>query len=93
VLFALYHGDPLHVLSVLPLGLALGWLRMVSRSIWPSIAVHFGNNVIAVLWTLQSGGDADQEVSVGLGAACALVSITCLGSLRLFQSPRRDARE
>ena len=93
LLFALYHGDPLHILAVLPLGLILGWLRMVSGSIWPSIAVHFGNNAMAVLWTLYFGADADFDLSAWIGGASVLASLSFLGCLRLFPSLRRDARE
>jgi membrane protease YdiL (CAAX protease family) len=91
--FALYHFDPLHVLSVLPLAVALGWLRLVSGSVWPAIAAHFGNNAVAVLWLLASGSTADVEVPVVLAGAAALVTLICLVYAGLFQSRGVDARE
>jgi len=93
LIFALYHFDPLHVLSVLPLAVALGWLRMVSGSVWPAIAAHFGNNAVAVLWLLASGSATDAEVPVGLAGACALLALSCLVCVGLFQSDGVDARE
>lgn len=37
------------------LGLAAGWLRVSSRSLWPAIALHATNNLLAVLaWFLVS---------------------------------------
>jgi len=49
LLFVGYHGDPLHIAALLPLSLVLGWLRMVSNSLWPSLAAHFGHNLCAVV--------------------------------------------
>ncbi|MGH8184183.1 MAG: lysostaphin resistance A-like protein, partial [Rhodanobacteraceae bacterium] len=35
--------------SLILLGLVLGWLRVRTRSIWPSITLHATNNFIAML--------------------------------------------
>ena len=55
LLFVGYHGDPLHIAALLPLSLVLGWLRMVSNSLWPSLAAHFGHNLCAVVVLLCLG--------------------------------------
>ncbi|MGH8113319.1 MAG: lysostaphin resistance A-like protein [Rhodanobacteraceae bacterium] len=39
------------------LGLALGWLRVYTHSLWPSITLHATNNFIAMLaWFIAAGG-------------------------------------
>lgn len=48
-LFAIWHGDPLHALAALCGGLWLGWVRLRSGSIWPSLALHALNNLAWVL--------------------------------------------
>lgn len=48
-LFALYHLDPVHVILVFPVGLLIGWMRLTSGSILPSILLHFINNTFAVV--------------------------------------------
>lgn len=52
VLFALLHGLGGAGFLELPTrflaGLVLGWLRLRTKSLWPSIAAHFVNNALAV---------------------------------------------
>ncbi len=49
LLFGLVHGaDPAAVPPLVVLGLLLGWLRERSGSLWPCIALHAGNNVVAL---------------------------------------------
>jgi len=55
LLFAGYHGDPLHIAALLPLSLVLGWLRLASNSLWPALAAHFGNNLCGVVTILLLG--------------------------------------
>ena len=50
--FALFHLDPIHVIAIFFTGLFLGWLRMVSGSIWPAILAHFVNNLWAAVGAL-----------------------------------------
>ncbi len=52
LLFALAHGEPLHVLGLLPLSFFLGWLRMKTGEIGPSIVAHMANNTVACLLML-----------------------------------------
>ncbi|MCO4743857.1 MAG: CPBP family intramembrane metalloprotease [Proteobacteria bacterium] len=47
--FAAYHLDPIHVLSLLPTAFLLGWLRLVSNSVYPGIVAHFANNGLAAV--------------------------------------------
>ena len=47
ILFALAHGEIFHILGVLPVGIYIGWLRLRSKSIFPSILAHSVNNLMA----------------------------------------------
>lgn len=51
LLFAAAHVEVVHVLLVVPSGLAFGWLRERSGSIWPCVVGHAATNVVAVLLT------------------------------------------
>jgi membrane protease YdiL (CAAX protease family) len=47
-LFAIYHVDPIHLISTIPIGLYLAWVRLRTGSLIPCIAVHFINNALAI---------------------------------------------
>jgi membrane protease YdiL (CAAX protease family) len=49
VLFALAHSDPYHMMGVFPIGLFMGWLRLRSNSIFPSMLGHMVNNSLVCL--------------------------------------------
>lgn len=49
VLFAVFHFDPVHVISVFPIGLYLGWVSWRSGSLFPAMLAHFVNNFVSVL--------------------------------------------
>ncbi|MBL8675601.1 MAG: CPBP family intramembrane metalloprotease [Rhodospirillales bacterium] len=51
LLFAAAHMEVVHVLLVVPSGLAFGWLRERSGSIWPCVIGHAATNILAVLMT------------------------------------------
>ena len=50
LVFALAHWEPLHVLGLLPLSFFLGWLRMKTDELGPSIVAHMTNNLVACLF-------------------------------------------
>lgn len=55
--FGLVHlADPAAVVPLAVLGAGLGWLRVSSNNLWPAIALHAGNNVVAL--ALALGGYA-----------------------------------
>ena len=58
-LFAAYHGNPVHIVAVFPLGLFFGWLRWMSGSVWPGMLGHFVNNTWALVITLAVGMEPD----------------------------------
>lgn len=55
ILFALAHYEPAHVALVLPVGIALGWVRARSESLWPCVVAHVANNTLAVWWAYLDG--------------------------------------
>jgi membrane protease YdiL (CAAX protease family) len=48
VAFALLHASPWSLLPLTVLGVALGWLAVRSRSLWPAVAAHVLYNVVFV---------------------------------------------
>ena len=76
--FASYHMIPLQVLSVAPLALVLGWLRLRSGSLWPSVAAHVVNNGLAVALLYAPGVDDDSRAHVLLGSAALVVTLALL---------------
>jgi len=50
LLFGMMHmSDPQAVPPLIVLGLLLGWVRLGSGSLGPPLALHIGNNLIALL--------------------------------------------
>ncbi len=52
LLFDFVHWEPLHVLGLLPLSFFLGWLRLKTGRLGPSIIAHMTNNLVACLLML-----------------------------------------
>ncbi len=79
LLFAAYHLDPIHSLSLLPTALFLGWLRWVSGSVWPAVVAHFVNNALATSVAMLLPPDALDALSLvpsvlGLGASVTVAA-------------------
>jgi len=71
-LFALAHGDRIHSSAAFPLGLYLGLVAHLGRSVKPAIACHVANNCLGLV-ALASG--ASLWVSGGLGSALASLGL------------------
>jgi membrane protease YdiL (CAAX protease family) len=92
LLFAAYHMDPPHVIAVILIGLFLGWLRVVSGSIVPSMIAHAVNNGLATGMALFFGGQELAEATLPWSAAtAALVVTTGFASLALIGRPKPPA--
>jgi membrane protease YdiL (CAAX protease family) len=77
--FAAYHMDPLHSVAVLATAFLLGWLRMSTGSIWPSVVAHFANNVNGVLWIFVFGPEDETVVPLSLAVGCVVVTfVACM---------------
>ena len=50
LLFGLVHFDPGHMILATLLGIALGWLYYVTRSLWPSVIAHAFQNAGVMLY-------------------------------------------
>ena len=49
VFFGVFHGNVLQMPFAVILGLALGYLTVITDCIWPAVLLHFSNNAMAVL--------------------------------------------
>jgi membrane protease YdiL (CAAX protease family) len=75
VLFAMYHVDPVHIVALLPTALFLGWLRLMSGSLWPSIVAHFVNNAVAAVTTLIPAASELDAIPLPLALAGAAFTV------------------
>jgi membrane protease YdiL (CAAX protease family) len=57
--FALAHREPRNFLPDFMGGLAMGYLRLTSGSLWPSILLHAAFNTTSVIFALVAGPEAD----------------------------------
>lgn len=82
LLFAGFHGDPLHAIAVLPMGLFLGWLRWRTGSIWPSMIAHGLNNAIWVGLAVTQSAYEVSPIQGGIGLAVVLLGAALAGRPR-----------
>jgi membrane protease YdiL (CAAX protease family) len=75
IVFACYHLDPIHAISVLFTGLFLGWLRWIGGSVGPAMVGHFVNNALAAVVTFSAGVEDDVAVSVWVALAGAGLTV------------------
>jgi len=85
VLFAAAHIHPLHALGVIPLGIAMHFVYLVTRSFWAPMLFHFLNNALAVLMLKLQPMAAEEVVAVesvsALTVFMALVAAIAIGVL------------
>ena len=77
--FAMAHREPRNFLPDFLGGLAMGYLRSVSGSIWPAILLHATFNTASVLIALIAGPEAD-ILTRWQNAAAAAVSVALLAA-------------
>ena len=87
LLFALFHADPVHTVSLLPTAFLLGWLRLASGSVWPPVAAHFVNNGLGAV--IMFTADPDVEGSIPLWLALLGLATTCAVCALAWQLHRR----
>lgn len=92
VLFAVLHLDPIGMAARIELGVLFGVLALWTRSLWPAVAAHAANNLIAAVLlvvSLSGGERASQRPTapleaLGLAAAgLAGVALALWGVRRL----------
>ncbi len=70
LLFGLFHLEPVHAAGAAVLGLYLGWLRVITGSLWAPVAAHVLNN--GIWYALVVTGRAETGTPLWLdGAALA----------------------
>jgi membrane protease YdiL (CAAX protease family) len=95
LLFAAAHLDPRFFFPVFLGGLAMGYVRILSGSIWPAFVLHAAFNSTSLLVDMVLGPDADPLtrplVVASLAATLALVAL--FGRLALRSETCSEARE
>ena len=79
VFFALAHREPRNFLPDLMGGLAMGYVRSVSGSLWPAILTHAAFNTTSAILALVAGPDTDVFTSwqnLAATVACVLLLAT-----------------
>ncbi len=66
LLFSLLHMNPAQMLVAFILGLFLGWLYVITLSIWPCIICHVANNAVSVLLMRKSSGEMEDATLSGM---------------------------
>ncbi len=59
-LFAAVHIFPPHVIAILPVGIALHWIYLTTKSFWAPVLFHFLNNGIATI--LMRAEQSEEEL-------------------------------
>ena len=67
ILFGLMHGNIRQIPFAVIVGMILGWLYVVTNSIWWPMAVHFINNALSVCMDYMSYGMNDGSIAVFFG--------------------------
>lgn len=93
VMFAAMHLHPAHVVGVIPLGIAMHFVYLATRSFWAPVLFHFLNNAIAVFsaklfYEAADAGAADVGMKVGLtpvdlSLGWVLASVSCAAAIGL----------
>ena len=82
LLFGLMHGNIVQIPFALIVGIALGWLYVMTDNIWIPIAVHFINNGFSFLLQYCTIGMDDEKL--GMINAFAIFALIAIGALSLM---------
>ncbi|MBQ8866870.1 MAG: CPBP family intramembrane metalloprotease [Bacteroidaceae bacterium] len=81
LLFGLIHVNPAQVFFAIPMGIALGWITVQTRSLWPAIIGHVVNNSLSVveMVTNESRGTAPDYTTMPAPelALAAIIALAC----------------
>lgn len=80
LLFGILHGNIVQIPFAFLVGILLGYCTVVSGSMWVSIAIHFGNNLISVLQSIlqtQFGQSAAYAATAGMMIVLFFLGIAC----------------
>lgn len=78
--FSLYHGSPEQTVYQFICGCAFALLAVCSRSLTPSVIIHFLNNALIIILYAAGVTDADGNLNIAQGGEIALtvISAVCL---------------
>ncbi len=95
LLFAAAHFDPRSFLPAFLGGLAMGYVRILSGSLWPAILVHATFNSASVVVAVTLGPEADvlSRAQSLLCVAATLALVALFGTLALRSELCSEARE
>jgi uncharacterized protein len=85
LLFGLMHADPVHSLFATAMGIYLGYLTILARSIIPAIVCHACNNSISVAisaWAPEMNESNSTVINIAAIVASILILVLCVGYLR-----------
>ena len=81
LLFGLMHGNIAQIPFALIVGVALGWLYVMTDNIWIPVAVHFINNGFSLL--LQYCTIGMDDTKLGMSNVFAVFALIAIGALSL----------
>ena len=88
VLFGLVHGDPVHIVGVIPLGIMMHVIYLATRSFWAPVLFHFANNTMAAaglkLAAIAGAAEQPQMEPPELPLFVYLTAALCVLSLALL---------
>ena len=82
LLFAAVHFHPVHVVAVVPLGIAMHLAYLATRSFWAPVWLHFLNNSWATIATRVSTGE-EQAAMLDVSASPALLTASVIAVIVL----------
>lgn len=92
VLFAVLHGNLVQAPFALVAGLAFGYICCVTGTLWPTIIIHFANNLYSVIETMLIASVEEEKLNIiltfieyffiGTGVICAVAFVRRASSLK-----------
>lgn len=86
LIFSAFHLDPVGFLARFELGVVFGLLAWRSGSIWPGLAAHAANNLVASALFFVSGDEPEGEVPLLALLGCLVVGNVLLALIVRFTS-------
>lgn len=87
IIFALFHGDPQHMVMIFPLGLWWTWIAVRTRSVILPIIMHAMNNSWSIVYSWIAANSSDESsgsidralmIAILLSGLCFLASLVIL---------------
>lgn len=82
-LFAILHGNPVQAPFALIAGFGMGYIVCITGSLWPSLIIHFLNNLYSVVLDIWSNSITD-EVLLTKYCSVLEIAILCFGVMGII---------